>query len=79
MKTLRKTLLLLFALLAFGQISWAQAFITDVVVIGADDDDDADWYYGSYEYFGWIGTSRDLNDGAGGHYIYLMYKTNNSP
>ena len=79
MKNLRKTLLILLALFAFGQISWAQTFITDVVVIGANDDDDADWYYDNYEGAGWIGKVRDLNDGAGGHYIYLMYKTNNSP
>ena len=65
MKVLRKALLLI-TLFAFGQISWAQ-IITDVVVIGANDDDDADWYYDNYEGAGWIGKVRDLNDGAGGH------------
>ena len=79
MKTLRKSLLILFALVAFGQISWAQAYITDVVVIGANSSGDADWYYDNYVGAGWEGKERDLNDGAGGHYIHLMYKTNNSP
>ena len=76
MKTIRKTLLLLFALLAFGQISWAQ-FITDVIVVGADNSDN--WHFGAYQNNGWIKKDKDLNDGASGHYIYLFYKTSSSP
>ncbi len=74
-------LMSLVAMLAMAPVGLQaqQAFITDVVVVGADDDDDADWYYDNYEGAGWIGKVRDLNDGAGGHYIHLMYKTNYSP
>ena len=62
------------------QRAWAdQEYITDVIVIGCNDDDDADDLYRAYQNQGWIGIGRDLNDGAGGYYIYLMYKTNNSP
>ena len=78
---MRKILFLLVLLCAMTtQRAWAQqAYITDVVVIGDSDDDDAEDLYHNYEGAGWIGKVRDLNDGAGGHYIHLMYKTNNSP
>lgn len=77
MKT--KTIFLLAALLLMAQGAWAQEpFITDVVLVGDNDSSDADDKYHAYENAGWIGKVRDLNDGAGGHYIYLLYKVNTS-
>ena len=77
MKTIK--LFLWVALLALVQGAWAQSYITDVMVVGADDDDDADAYYNYYVSQGWTGIHEDLNNNGGGHYIYLLYKTNNSP
>ena len=76
---MKKVLFLLVLLCAIAQGTWAQEpYITDVIVIGDDDSGDADDKYHDYERAGWIGKVRDLNDGASGHYIYLMYKMNTS-
>ena len=66
-------------LCAVAQGAWAQSYITDVMLVGADDDDEAEAYYDYYTSQGWSGFYEDLNNNAGGHYIYLLYKTNRSP
>lgn len=77
---MKKMIFLLGTLLfTVAQGAWAQSYITDVMVVGADDDDEAEAYYDYYTSQGWSGIWKDLNNNAGGHYIYLMYKTNTSP
>ena len=75
MNKLRKTLLILFVLLAFGQGSWAQIqYINQLRLVG-----DGDGLIGPNieicQDEGWLLVDYDLNKGAGGQYIYLMYKT----
>jgi hypothetical protein len=85
MKSLRKTLLILFSLLVFGQISFAQTqYINQLRLIG-DYDELIDSNIEIYEDEGWTLVDYNLNQGAGGQYIYLLYKTglvddpNNAP
>ena len=66
------------AFLLPAQQVWAD-YVTDVVVIGHDSEKQIGYLYDNYKGAGWICLDRDLNDGAGGHYIYLVYKTNKSP
>ena len=61
-----------------AQRAWAD-YVTDIVVIGHDSERQVGYLYDNYKGAGWIGIDRDLNDGAGGHYIHLVYKTNKSP
>lgn len=75
---MKKILLLFVTLLTLVQGTWAANYITDVMVVGADDDDEAEAYYDYYTSQGWSGIFKDLNNNGGGHYIYLLYKTNNS-
>ena len=55
-------------------------YITDVMLVGDYWKSDATAGYNSYVQQGWTGINVDLNEGAGttSHYIYLLYKTNNS-
>jgi hypothetical protein len=46
-------------------------YYTDIMVVGSDDSD-------CYQRSGWKHIDQDLNDGAGGDYIYLLYKDDNS-
>jgi hypothetical protein len=71
-------LLIIAALLITAQRAWAD-YVTDIVVIGHDSERQVGYLYDNYKGAGWIGIDRDLNDGAGGHYIHLVYKTNKSP
>ena len=75
MKSLRKTLLFLFSLLLFGQISFAQTqYINQLRLVG-----DYDELIGPdielNQDDGWSVVDYNLNQGAGGQYIYLLYKT----
>ena len=56
-------------------------YVTDVMLVGDYWKSDATAAYNSYVQKGWTGINVDLNEGAGtfSHYIYLLYKTNNSP
>ena len=74
----RLFLLIISALLMTAQRAWAD-YVTDIVVIGHDSERQVGYLYDNYKGAGWIGIDRDLNDGAGGHYIHLVYKTNKSP
>ena len=50
----------------------ATPYIKDVMLFGSDSDPE-DWL-DIYEQKGWTRIDNDLNKGAGGHYIYLLYK-----
>ncbi|HCJ41175.1 MAG TPA: hypothetical protein DHV89_06515, partial [Ruminococcus sp.] len=49
--------------------------ITDVKILGADSSGDMEKLENKYKDWGWNVIKQDLNDGAGGWYIYLAYKT----
>ena len=54
--------------------SWADSwpeYITDVMVVGGQSSSVGSSYYNSN---GWIRVDKDLNAGAGGDYVYLLYK-----
>ena len=77
MKNLLKTLFLFVALFAFTQGVWAETFITDVMIISGNQSQ-TDGYKTQYQNEGWTIIDNDLNAGAGGNFIYLLYKTNES-
>ena len=56
----------------------ATDFITDVMLIGNSDKTEIGKLLSDCKAKGWISTGKDLNDGAGGDYIYLLYKTQSS-
>lgn len=56
-----------------------QRYITDVMVVGAEKNTEALKLCEEYAQEGWTQIPNDLNEGAGGHYIYLLYKTGNDP
>ena len=58
----------------FATSAKATSYISDVILLGDTDGDAIDALVSQYENQGWTKISRDLNDGAGGDYIYLMYK-----
>ena len=78
MKKITVFLAFVLALFAFGQRTWAQTYITDVMVIGYTTQNEASDAYESFESQGWTGINYNLNSGTNGYYIYLMYKTNSS-
>ena len=76
---MKKYLFLTIALLCGvvqGARAQSQEYITDVMLIGYDNTTDVNALWNSYVNTGWRGVDYDLNKGAGGHFIYLMYKTN---
>ena len=54
-------------------------YISNVMVVGADSKSVANQYYDIYVSQGWIGIHEDLNENAGGHYVYMLYKTTEDP
>lgn len=56
----------------------ATDYVTNVIVIGGTMDEVNDLWYPLVKQ-GWTGVSYNLNRDAGGDYIYLLYKTENSP
>ena len=56
------------------QGAWADDFITDVMVIGGTKAE-TNALKTQYQSQGWKVNNQDLNEGAGGDYIYLLYKT----
>ena len=77
MNNLLKTLSLFVALFAFTQGVLAQTFITDVMIISGNQSQ-TNGYKTQFQNEGWTVINNDLNAGAGGNFIYLLYKTNNS-
>ena len=53
----------------------ATQFITDVKLIGTLEKTDRDALLSKYKDQGWSYIEKDLNAGAGGDYIYLLYKS----
>ena len=83
---MKKTLSLIMAAMLLVALTpgtaWAKEFITDVKLIGADTRSALQSYLNSYRAEGWKVVDYDLNKGAGGDYIYLIYRTdfnNNNP
>ena len=74
----KKILFLLVLLCAMTtQRAWAdQEYITDVAVIGANSQIALRWTNDEYVSKGYLIYDEDLNDGAGGHFINLLLKTN---
>ena len=72
MDSLKRSIILIAALL-FGvaEGSRAQSYITDVMTVDSQN-------HSTYTAQGWTVIGKDLNAGAGGKYIYLLYKTNSS-
>ena len=64
-------------LLMTVQGAWAQ-YITDVMVIGHKEESSITALRDKYRNQKWTIVDWDLNDGAGGSYIFLMYKTGSS-
>ena len=64
-----------------AQGTWAQPeYITDVMVIGCDKQEDVNAKWDAYVAQGWTGIYQDLNCAAGGKWINLYYaKEDNSP
>ena len=69
---MKKILLLLVSLLATTAV-WAEDYITDVMLIGGTQSE-TNTLKASYTAQGWTVIDQNLNQGAGGDYIYLLYK-----
>ena len=67
---------MLLVMMPAGLKAQATEYVTDVMVIGDDSSGDVeDLYESKYQPYGWKLIDYDLNKGAGGHDIYLLYKT----
>ena len=71
---LKKSLIALVLLTAFMQAARAQ-FFTDVKVIANKNLNEVNSLRTQYQNLGWKVIEKDLNEGAGGAYIYMLYKT----
>ena len=71
--TFRKAALLLLFLLSFSPGRAATNFIQDVMVIGGAKEDVIIKVV-TYNKQGWSYIDQDLNENAGGDYIFLLYK-----
>ena len=69
----RTCAMLLFATL-FATSAKATSYVSDVILLGDTDKSAINSLVSQYEKKGWTKISRDLNDDAGGDYIYLLYK-----
>ena len=69
---MKKILLLLVAVLSTTTI-WAEDYITDVMVIGGSKSE-TNTLKTTYANQGWTVIDQDLNSGASGDYIFLLYK-----
>ena len=78
---MRKTIFLFVALLSAMMLTGLKAqaqteYVTDVYVIGSDYSSTIDdLYEKSFKPYGWKRINYDLNKGARGHYVKLLYKT----
>lgn len=55
-------------------LTGSDPYITDIMLIGGSTLDEAKSFVDKYEKEGWIFVYYDLNKGAGGDYIFLLYK-----
>ena len=78
---MRRFAFLLVTLLTIAQGTWASKaapkrhFLTDMMVVGHDSKSEALALRDTYAQQGWQIIDQDLNNNAGGHYIYMLYKT----
>jgi len=75
LRSIRVVLTLIFAFF-IASTAWADSwpeYITDVRLIGGSKDD-VDKTWSKYSAMGWSRINYDLNKGAGGDYIYLIYE-----
>ena len=72
LRSVRIGLALILTLFAAAS-SWATDYITDVMVLGGDKSTVSEMKL-EYEQKGWIFIDDDLNDGAGGDYVHVLYK-----
>ena len=80
MKARPITRLLVTALMLVGASTniHAQEYITEVMTIGAEKSNDANNLKNEYRNKGWKIVDYDLNRGAGGWYVYIIYKTSST-
>ena len=78
---LRAAMTLLVVLLGSTQGAWSKDFITDVMVIGNNNETAFNNLQSSYEAQGWTAINKDLNAGCGSgtDFIHLLYKKQSSP
>ena len=69
-----RTAMTLLLLLTITQGTWATNYITEVMLIGGNKEE-VNTLKSTYTERGWTVFNQDLNAGAGGDYIYLLYKT----
>ena len=74
----RAALTLLLMLTMSLTASASALFITDVMVAGHSDQSSFNTLIQDLQQQGWIDIEQDLNEGVGGDYIHLLYKTNSS-
>ena len=73
---MKRILICLFAMLGMAQGTWATDYVTDVMLIGAGKS--INNLKKQYQNEGWTLIDYDLNKGAGGAYVFLLYKTESS-
>lgn len=69
-----RTFATLFVVLLTASPAWATRFIKDVMVVGGENAAQVAVLSASHHVHGWNSIDQDLNSGAGGDYIYLLYK-----
>ena len=74
-KSFAKRAVMVLAVLFTALTAGATQFITDVKLIGTLEKTDRDALLSKYKDQGWSYIEKDLNAGAGGDYIYLLYKS----
>ena len=80
MKTITHNSIILLAVvlaMSMPMMSWAQEFVTDVMLVGVETQSQKNSLLNKYRGEGWTVVDYDLNKGCGqkSDYIYLLYKT----
>ena len=76
---LQVLLLMLALLVGGGSTAWADGYITDVIVLGCGISGlDAKNMRNEYTNKGWTVLEQDLNQGNGGWYVHIAYKTSST-
>ncbi len=72
-------LLMLVMLVGGGSTAWAQEYITNVMILGCSTSKlDAKNMRNEYTNKGWTVLEQDLNEGNGGWYVHIAYKTSST-
>ena len=76
---LQVLLLMLVMLVGGGSTAWADGYITDVIVLGDGISGvNAKNLKNEYTNKGWTVVNQDLNEGNGGWYVFIAYKTSST-